>query len=131
MNNYKIVIPIFIALMMAVSPTAFSAEISPSESLTLIVQQQPLDPTYPDNDDVGKRSMARPIQCIIDFSENSVTISIESEIIGYEIWDEDTQICILTVDNDFEFVKHLSTLTGSYQLRLVTDTYTYIGYINL
>ena len=52
-------------------------------------------------------------------------------IISYELWDETGENIVAAYPDDYDMVVYMSSLTGCYQLRLVTAESTYIGYIEL
>lgn len=71
------------------------------------------------------------IPCTIDFAAGTIESGIESPILSYELWDEDGVDMLISFGSPQEFTHYVSTLTGSYQLRLVTEDYLYIGYLEL
>lgn len=71
------------------------------------------------------------ISCTIDFAAGTIESGIESPILSYELWDEDGVDMLISFGSPQEFTHYMSTLTGSYQLRLVTEEYLYIGYLEL
>ena len=79
----------------------------------------------------GARKPPVSIICTIDFEKHSIATSIQFDITGYELWDEDGVYPIASYDTDSEFVDFLSEQSGVYQLRLVGEEHAYIGYIEL
>lgn len=84
-----------------------------------------------DKDPFGWRMPAAPITCTIDFTTLSITSNRVQLILSYELMDETGEEIVATYPNDYDMVVYMSSLTGCYQLRLVTAESTYIGYIEL
>ena len=84
-----------------------------------------------DEDPFGFRMPAAPITCTIDFTALSIISNRISSVLSYELWDDTREEILASYSNDYDMVVYMSTLTGCYQLRLVTEECTYIGYINL
>lgn len=80
----------------------------------------------------SKRKLpSRPIRCIINFSTNEVSISpaFDSEILFYEIWDEDNNICMVSVSDSNAFCEQLRLFKNQLAIiKFVTETSTYKGY---
>ena len=74
---------------------------------------------------------AAPIACTIDFTTLSITSNRVSSVLSYELWDDTREEILASYSNDYDMVVYMSTLTGYYQLRLVTEECTYTGYIGL
>lgn len=106
--------------------TTLAAE--PLKSVPLSMQdREPDKKVLPDK---GHR-MPAYISCTIDFAAGSIESSIASPILSYELWDEEGETILASYATDHELVDFMATLTGAYQLRLVTDEYLYIGYLEL
>lgn len=52
------------------------------------------------------------------------------DILLYEIWDSNGT-CILSLDNEEDFLDIFFKLSGEYEIRLITEDYTYIGIIRI
>lgn len=52
------------------------------------------------------------------------------DILHYEIWDSNGT-CILSLDNEEDFLDIFFKLSGEYEIRLITEDYTYIGIIRI
>ena len=52
-------------------------------------------------------------------------------VISYELRDEEGETMIVGFSSDSDLVEFMTSLQGVYQIRLVTDEYLYIGYIEL
>ena len=93
----------------------------------------PLEETTPpklkDRPKKGNRMPAQKETCVIDFVNVSIRSTILNEIISYELWDETGEYIVMTYWDDADMVEFISTLTGCYQLRLVTVDTSYTGYI--
>ena len=79
----------------------------------------------------GVRIPATPVICVIDFTNLSITSDRLPIVLSYELWDETGDNMIISYSNDYDMVNFMVSLTGCYQLRLVTEKNTYIGYIEL
>ena len=109
--------------------TAFSSD---SATTQIVVTLQTYEkPDRPDLPGKGSRIPAAPTVCVIDFSSHHMDVAGISNITSYELWDEDGTTIIVSYDNDHEMVMYLANLSECYQLRLVTDTGAYIGYLYL
>ncbi len=81
--------------------------------------------------DKGHRIPSAPVICTIDFENHRIETSIPYEIIAYELWDEDGIDTIVSYPSDYDIVEFMSTVSGAFQLRLITVEHTYIGYLEL
>lgn len=81
--------------------------------------------------DKGHRSSSIEAICVIDFSSMGISFSEPYAVIAYELWDEDGEYVIASYSDDYEMVMYLTSLSGTYQLRLTTEGGTYIGYLYL
>lgn len=75
--------------------------------------------------------MPIPLICVIDFTKGTVQTTLTSEVISYEIWDSAGTAPMAQCIEDSDFVVLLSSISGFYQLRFITDSHQYIGYIEL
>ena len=69
--------------------------------------------------------------CTIDFENHRIETSIPYDIIAYELWDEDGVDTIVSYPSDYDIVEFMSTVSGAFQLRLITVERTYVGYLDL
>ena len=77
----------------------------------------------------GHRTPARPIPCTV--SENGIELAIGADdIISYELWDADGEICLGVYYDDIDAANHIFSTPGEYQLVIEAGDYYYIGYIN-
>ena len=99
--------------------------------ITLTLEQSVIssDPEKYNPDHKGRRSM--PIICIIDLISGTVQTTLTSEIISYEIWNSDGTALVAQYIDEPDFVGSLCDVSGFYQLRFITESYQYIGYIEL
>lgn len=79
----------------------------------------------------GLRMPSAPIALTIEFSTLSIKWNRAPSVQYYELWDEIGDHMIASYTNDHEMVTFMSSQTGGYQLKLVTEESTYIGYIEL
>ena len=84
-----------------------------------------------EEDPRGLRMPAAPVICVIDFTNLSITADRIPLVLSYELWDETGDNMIISYSNDYDMVYHMLSFSGCYQLRLVTEKNTYIGYIEL
>jgi len=118
---------IALSLIMGFGITA-NAEISSNQ---LIVYLNSDDYDIPEESPKGWRAPSKPATCTIDFTTLSITSNRVSSVLSYELWDEEGETSIAAYPSDSELVQFMTGLDGVYQLRLVTDEYIYIGYIEL
>lgn len=124
MKIFKLLFPLLV--MLAVWPCkAYGAPELPLNVMLTPIEKEDEEP------DKGKRCPTFPTTCVIDFSSLEITFSEAHAVISYELWDEEGTTIIASYDNDHEMVMYLANLSGCYQLRLVTDTGAYIGYLYL
>lgn len=117
-------------LLIAVGIFSTNTILASTENITITLTQE--DSGYDDdNSGKGKRSAPAPVFCVVNFTESTIETSIPTDITLYEIRDEEGETIITSYTDDSDMTNYLSCITGTYQLRLVTDTYTYIGYITL
>ena len=84
-----------------------------------------------DDEYTGKRIPSARVQCTIDFANLTVTGNFSSDLLSYEVWDEEGQQCLESFTRESTFVEYLYSAEGTYQLRFYSDSYVYIGYISL
>lgn len=97
-----------------------------------LTQQESIDDPYKQpSPSKGHRSLPSPIVCVIDFSKGTVQTTLTSEIISYEIWDSDGTALVAQYIDEPDFVGLLCDVSGLYQFRFITESYQYIGYIEL
>ncbi len=109
--------------------TAFSNS-TDTDQITVTLQPED-DPDIPDLPVKGPRIPAPVPLCVIDFCSHGIEFSGADIIINYELWDEEGVVVLASYDNDYDMVMYLTNLSGCYQLRLVTDGGSYIGYLSL
>lgn len=102
-----------------------------NETILLFKVTDNNDDGHPDSDHDGNRTQVRPIRCTISV-DNGIQCDVDFNdiIIIYEIWCEDTDICIASYTDQLQFVQNLFSFPGNYKIRLVTDDCNYIGYIS-
>lgn len=82
-----------------------------------------------DPDKKGNRSFPLQFDCTISKNSGTVIFNCPDEIIAYEIWDLEGDICLFITDEEKYFVNELFSLSVSCQIRLNAGEYTYVGYI--
>lgn len=100
-------------------------------TVDLTQQESNDDPYKQPSPSKGHRSLPLPIVCVIDFTKGTVQTTLTSEVISYEIWDSAGAAPMAQCIENSDFVVLLSSISGSYQLRFITDSHQYIGYIEL
>lgn len=101
---------------------------------TIVLDKQPKekDPNgRPGNNPDGNRMLPRPILCTISIEYGIECEIAHEDILTYEIWSEDSSICIAEFVDAAEFVSYLFSVPGSYQIRFLTDDYIYSGEISV
>ncbi|MBD5333679.1 MAG: hypothetical protein HDR97_08090 [Bacteroides sp.] len=84
-----------------------------------------------DDDKKNKRIPSARVICTIDFVNLTVTGNFSSDLLSYEVWDEEGQQCLESFTQESTFVEYLYSAEGIYQLRFYSDSYVYIGYISI
>ena len=86
-----------------------------------------------DDDDKKKykRIPSARVRCTIDFVNLTVTGNFSSDLLSYEVWDEEGQQCLESFTQESTYVEYLYSAEGIYQLRFYSDSYVYIGYISI
>lgn len=79
----------------------------------------------------GKRIPSAPITCMIDFENHRIETSIPYNITAYELWDDDGIDTIVSYTSDYDIVEFMTTVSGVFQLRLITVERNYVGYLEL
>lgn len=124
---------IIMALMMTLPLNAFAEDNDP-EPETIVLDKQPSgsggDP-IPSQTPDGNRIPPRPILCSISIEYGIECEVTPEDILSYEIWSEDSTVCIATFADETDFVQQLFALPGAYQIRFLTAYYIYIGYISI
>ena len=128
----RVFLSLIIALTSIIIPSKLSS--SPLPPLNLIVVSQPVvtDPIIDDDDDETlKRKPRRPIACSIS-SDGVVIAGVEDEILTFEIAYSEDGGCLLSTDDEKEFIEVLATLPAdTYQIVFLTEDYRFVGYLEL
>lgn len=69
--------------------------------------------------------------CTLDFSSQQILTTVSDVILSYEIWTEDGIFQMGAFDSDADVVMFLNGIIGAYQIRLLTEKYIYVGYLEL
>ena len=117
---------IIIALIVNVPFNSYSHE---SDEISISIKQY--DNDYEEIPEKGHRTSPTYGTCVIDFSNLTIVTERIPMIISYELWDGTGEEFVVSYPNDYDMVTFLSSLSGCYQLRLVTVDSTYIGCIEL
>ena len=117
---------IIIALIVNVPFNSYSSEY---DEISISIKQ--FDNDYEEIPEKGHRTSPTYGTCVIDFSNFAIATERIPIIISYELWDGTGEEFVVSYPNDYDMVVYMSSLTGCYQLRLVTAESTYIGYIEL
>lgn len=125
----KLFLILAILLFSLSSEIVYAGNLYSSYSLILIkVYNEKPDYSDPPKDK-GRRTPARPIACTISEDEGITTNVVIEDIETYELWDIEGEECIAVYANDIDAASHLLSTPGEYQLRIITNEYSYIGYI--
>lgn len=124
MKIFKLLLPLFI--MLTVWPCELHAD--PRPPLPVMLTPGTREDEEPDK---GKRTAPAPVMCVIDFSALEIMFSETDAVICYELLYEEGTGLIASYTDESDMVKHLTGLSGTFQLRLVAETSTYIGYLLL
>lgn len=89
------------------------------------------DPDYVEIPDYGVRSLPNMAICTISFNSASISTTISSEIVSYEILDAEGEAILYSSSDERDTVEFMSTIVGKYWLRILTSTRSYVGCINL
>lgn len=124
MKKFVTFIAIVIACLFAVQAANYT-----SYSITLIKTYND-EPTLSKGPDKGgHRTPPMPIPCTVSVAEGITAAIDEADIITYEIWDVEGEECIAVYANDTDAANHIFANPGEYQLCIITNEYSYIGYI--
>lgn len=128
----KVFYPFMVVLMLLalVHVEVYAAE--SNGSYTTMLKKQPTQggSQEHDADDDGHRAPGRPICCTIS-KDSGVTIpGCPDDIISYEIWDADGNICLFASTDQSDFIDEIFSSHGEFMIRLNSNVYTYIGYIS-
>lgn len=124
---FTIVASMFLSLSFG---EAFASNYTLSYSINLIktYNDEPNHSSCPQTTK-GRRSPQMPIPCIVSEAEG-ITVAIdEADILAYEIWDAEGSACVASYVEGSDAATHLLSTPGEYQLRIITNEYSYIGYI--
>jgi hypothetical protein len=80
----------------------------------------------------GHRLPSHPTLCLI--TRESVTLNhfaFQNGEIGYEIWDNQTNFCILSTDYEFEFINFIYSNIGAYTIKLKSNDYILAGNLSI
>lgn len=125
----KILIKLTIALSLIIG-FGINAKAEPAlPQVTVSLTEEGKD--IPEESPWGYRKPVAPILCNIDFNALSITTVRIPRVLSYELWDENGEAIIASYSNDYDMVSFLSSMTGVYQLRLVSAESSYIGFIEL
>lgn len=77
----------------------------------------------------GNRIPPRPFICTISESSGIQSDINKEDISSYEIWSESYEICIASYTSEDDFIYHIFSIPGAYEIRLISDDYVFVGYI--
>lgn len=122
-NMRKLLIVAF-AILASIPYTALYAE----DGTTYEVNLKRDSTTIPDTPIHGQRSPSCVNTCIINESGLLIPGVDNSEILSYEVINEDG-ICLGEFYDEFEFVNFVFSFSQSIEIKIYTETYIYSGYI--
>lgn len=111
-------------------PNSINAE--NNTSITISMQRQP-NPQSEHNEQYqteGRRIPPKPIYCTISPEGISVA-GLSEDIITYEVWNETSEICLASFNEEQEFLDFLFNQSGEFQIAFVTENYCISGYISI
>lgn len=77
-------------------------------------------------DEEGRRIPPKPICCTISTEGISVA-GLSEDIITYEVWDETSEICLASFNEEQEFLDFLFNQSGEFQILFITENYCISG----
>lgn len=107
-------------------PNSINAE--NNTSITVSMQRQP-NPQPEHNEQYqteGRRIPPKPIYCIISPEGISVA-GLSEDIITYEVWNETSEICLASFNEEQEFLDFLFNQSGEFQILFITENYCISG----
>lgn len=130
MKFFKFVMAAILLLCISL-PSYAEPDRTLSVSMTKTVTLPKEGPEYPEKNDRGRRQPSMQTECTIDSASGVQFVYGETpEFVSYEILDVTGTIAAAFGDA-VSFIETLFTLTGEYQLRLVTDENEYVGWVML
>lgn len=78
----------------------------------------------------GRRILPKPIYCTIS-SEGIYVAGLSDDIINYEIWNETSEICLASFNEENDFLNFLFNQSGEFQIIFITENYCISGYITI
>lgn len=89
------------------------------------------DPEEIDKEENGHRSPIRRIACTIDVSYGIRFLGQSTpDFILYEIYASE-DCCIYSGIDEMDFIDYLFSNTGEFQIHLLSEEFSYIGYVSL
>ncbi len=124
-TKIKLLSVMLIGLLSLSTVTAKATE-TPTHSIPL-QQEEDSEPVIENRK--GRRSLARPVMCVI--TSEGIQVDIDpADIVAYELWDE-SEVCLISTSDEIEFVTVLYTLSGNLKLRIVPEGYISIGFLSI
>lgn len=106
------------------------ADVYAHEDLSVNLTEE-FDPDFVEIPDYGVRSLPNIAICTISFNSASISTTISSEIVSYEIWDAESDAILFSSSDERGTVEFMSTINGKYRLRILSSTRSYVGCISL
>lgn len=97
-------------------------------SYTVTMQKEPNNQTGHNKQESpeGRRIPPKPICCTISTEGISVA-GLSEDIITYEVWDETSEICLASFNEEQEFLDFLFNQSGEFQILFITENYCISG----
>lgn len=130
MKKFLILLFTFLTTSMLV-PIVNASTTPPVYSLQVYKVSQPYPDYLKSKDGDTKRLPSYPLLCEISESEGVSITGYPEEILYYEIWDAEGELCQAVFANEAEFIATLFSMQGDFQIRFITDDYYLIGYISI
>lgn len=101
-------------------------------SYTVTMRKEPNNTTWTNEQEEPERRRIppKPIYCTISPEEISVA-GLSEDIITYEVWNETSEICLASFNEEQEFLDFLFNQSGEFQITFVTENYCISGYISI
>lgn len=130
MKTIKFLMAAILMLCMAL-PSYAETDRTITVSMTKTETSQKEGPEYPEKNDRGRRQPAIRVECVIDATSGVEFVYGETpEFVSYEICDTEGAT-VASFGDETSFIEVLFTMTGEYQLRLVSADYEYVGWVML
>lgn len=131
-NQHNAIMKIFVScLLIAFSSLISEVKAVDLDEISITLTEDDKDGEYVDSPDKGHRSMPLSIICVINFCDKTINVTTIQDILTYEVLNSDGEYVVFSSADDGDAVEFLSGVTGTYQLRILSSTCSYVGCLNL